>query len=255
MFCSNCGAKNAEGSDFCTSCGNPLAGNERPDSPPAPATGTTSNAAPPTAAPARPRFWIPTLVSASVCLGFHVLQFLVLMMQSHGEAREIAPLWNVLRGVLWIPLLAFGGILHYGCWKCLPARHARLTPGKAVGFLFIPLFQLYWAFPSFAGLGRGFRKLAEERGSAGYSSLPALGASVAAVYAVQTVYGMLFSFCTSFWAARATNWLSRWDIERQLGFLTKIDTFVGLCFSIALFVVGLLFYRLIRRLTSETDPR
>lgn len=36
MFCSNCGAKNADEAAFCSGCGKPLAGNERPSSSPIP---------------------------------------------------------------------------------------------------------------------------------------------------------------------------------------------------------------------------
>jgi hypothetical protein len=35
----------------------------------------------------------------------------------------------------------------YRAWKCLqPGGLARTTPGKAIGFLFIPFFNLYWIF-------------------------------------------------------------------------------------------------------------
>lgn len=52
-------------------------------------------------------------------------------------------------------------ILHYQCWKALPAGYRSTSPGKAVGFLFIPLFNFYWAFKSYPGLATGFAKYAE----------------------------------------------------------------------------------------------
>lgn len=38
-------------------------------------------------------------------------------------------------------------------WKCIHyGGRARTTPGKAIGFLFIPFFNLYWLFQGIAGL-------------------------------------------------------------------------------------------------------
>lgn len=34
----------------------------------------------------------------------------------------------------------------YRAWKAIQDGHARTTPGKAIGFLFIPLFSFYWVF-------------------------------------------------------------------------------------------------------------
>ena len=47
----------------------------------------------------------------------------------------------------WLALLA-GAVLfcisYYRYWELVPVNEAVTTPGKAVGFLFIPFFQLYW---------------------------------------------------------------------------------------------------------------
>ncbi len=41
----------------------------------------------------------------------------------------------------------------YRAWLCLqPGGLARSTPGKAIGFLFIPFFNLYWFFQAIHGL-------------------------------------------------------------------------------------------------------
>ena len=39
----------------------------------------------------------------------------------------------------------------YRAWHILQPGKARTSPGKAVGFLFIPLFNLYWVFVSYPG--------------------------------------------------------------------------------------------------------
>jgi len=40
----------------------------------------------------------------------------------------------------------------YRCWSILQGSTARTSPGKAVGFLFIPFFNLYWTFVAIRGL-------------------------------------------------------------------------------------------------------
>ncbi len=48
--------------------------------------------------------------------------------------------------------MIFGCILHYRCWATMQGATTRTTPGKAVGFLFIPFYNLYWIFVSYHGL-------------------------------------------------------------------------------------------------------
>lgn len=43
-------------------------------------------------------------------------------------------------------------ILLYRNWQLIQDGYARTTPGKAVGFLFIPFFNFYWIFEAFPGL-------------------------------------------------------------------------------------------------------
>ena len=66
--------------------------------------------------------------------------------------------------VVLIVSLIFWCILHYHLWKVIPRDIARTTPGKAVGLLFIPLFNLYWAFVSCLGLSKDLNKTLQQRG-------------------------------------------------------------------------------------------
>ncbi len=58
--------------------------------------------------------------------------------------------------VVCIPILVvstvFWCILLYRHWSLLQGHGARTTPGKAVGYGFIPLFGFYWWFVAYAGL-------------------------------------------------------------------------------------------------------
>lgn len=58
--------------------------------------------------------------------------------------------------VALIPAIIFGSILHYQCWHALPIEYRATSPGKAVGYLFIPFYNLYWAFISWVKLADGY---------------------------------------------------------------------------------------------------
>jgi len=63
---------------------------------------------------------------------------------------------GVLAALLSIPALivttVFWCILLYRQWSLLQGYGARVTPGRAVGFGFIPFYCFYWWFVAYAGL-------------------------------------------------------------------------------------------------------
>lgn len=63
--------------------------------------------------------------------------------------------------ILEIPMLA-GSILMfvllYKLWSVVQDGQAATTPGKAVGFLFIPFFNFYWIFQAFWGLAKDLNR-------------------------------------------------------------------------------------------------
>jgi hypothetical protein len=56
--------------------------------------------------------------------------------------------------VIAVLMTAFAMILLYRYWAVMQPYSKRTTPGKAVGFLFIPLFNLYWMFVAYHGLSK-----------------------------------------------------------------------------------------------------
>ena len=48
----------------------------------------------------------------------------------------------------------FGCLVLHKLWSLIPADKARTTPGKAIGFLFIPSFNFYWNFVAIHGLAK-----------------------------------------------------------------------------------------------------
>ena len=49
-------------------------------------------------------------------------------------------------------------VLLYKAWASIQDGYARTSPGKAVGFMFIPFFSLYWIFPSQWGFAVDYNK-------------------------------------------------------------------------------------------------
>lgn len=47
----------------------------------------------------------------------------------------------------------------YRGWRCLQAGSPRTTPGQAIGFLFIPFFNIYWAFQAFNGFAQDWNRI------------------------------------------------------------------------------------------------
>lgn len=52
--------------------------------------------------------------------------------------------------------LAIFCLLIYRSWQAIQDGYQFTTPGKAVGFLFIPFFNFYWIFKAFGGLAKGY---------------------------------------------------------------------------------------------------
>jgi len=47
-------------------------------------------------------------------------------------------------------------IMWYKAWKAIQNGHARTTPGKAIGFLFIPFYNFYWIFQAYWGFAKDY---------------------------------------------------------------------------------------------------
>jgi hypothetical protein len=49
-------------------------------------------------------------------------------------------------------------------WAAIQDGHARTDPGRAVGFLFIPFFNIYWAFQALSGFAKDYNSYLERHG-------------------------------------------------------------------------------------------
>lgn len=56
-----------------------------------------------------------------------------------------------------------GYVLLYRYWALIQDGSARTTPGKAVGFCFIPFFNFYWLYVAWVGLAKDMNLYCRER--------------------------------------------------------------------------------------------
>lgn len=78
------------------------------------------------------------------------------------------PLTCIFIGI--IPLIAgivIGYVLLYRFWAVIQDGNARTTPGKAVGFCFIPFFNYYWIYVAYVGLAQDMNAYCDQRNIAG----------------------------------------------------------------------------------------
>lgn len=67
----------------------------------------------------------------------------------------------VLAFLLWLFIMFIIMMLYYKMWAAIQDGHARTTPGKAVGFMFIPFFNLYWMFQAIWGFSMDYNAYIE----------------------------------------------------------------------------------------------
>jgi len=86
--------------------------------------------------------------------------------------------------VIGIAVLIYATVMYlvllYEAWKVIQDGHARTSPGKAVGFMFIPFFQLYWVFQAHWGFAQDYNAYVERHYnvSEGGISVPAVSTSL-----------------------------------------------------------------------------
>jgi hypothetical protein len=73
--------------------------------------------------------------------------------------QELLP-FTLLGGLIGLYAFIVLAIFVYKMWTVVPSSAARTTPGKAVGFLFIPIFNLYWMFVALWGWAKDWNAYA-----------------------------------------------------------------------------------------------
>ncbi|MEI6676792.1 MAG: DUF4339 domain-containing protein [Verrucomicrobiota bacterium] len=133
--------------------------------------------------------WIPALVLYCVV---SALSWLIELIELGGDEEASGSL-----AMIGLPLIILGVVficmLHYKCWMALPEGFRFTTPGRAVGFLFIPFYNFYWAFVSWPKLSEGLMIWQQSRGMT-----PVDTKGLALTYAILFVSGLTIGMVPGF---------------------------------------------------------
>ncbi len=73
---------------------------------------------------------------------------------------------------LVIVMVVFFMLWHYHNWDLLDEDLRKTTPGKAVGYLFIPFYNFYWIFVSFIWLWQGLNEMGKRYAQDTWQEMP-----------------------------------------------------------------------------------
>lgn len=68
------------------------------------------------------------------------------------ELRDWAGWLFGFAAMLWCLRLIFGLIWLHSAWSSIPYEYRAISPGQAVGMMFVPFYNLYWVFKANVGL-------------------------------------------------------------------------------------------------------
>ena len=96
-----------------------------------------------------------TFFMASFIAGSVIILFLSAMILNIRDADAL-PALLFLTFIVVVYLAVVSMMLFFRAWQAIQDGHARTTPGKAIGFAFIPFFNFYWAFQMIWGYSKDF---------------------------------------------------------------------------------------------------
>jgi len=155
---------------------------------------STDRSATPGAAEPRLRkgFYLGTLAAA---LGVPVLlnaAVIVLVLTEVWKSQRLHDLVPILILVgMGVLLIIYGAAVMcafiYRMWAAIQDGHARTSPSRALGFLFIPLYQFYWVFQAYPGFAKDFNAFAARHSL----NVPRLSPGLFTAYAILCIVAML----------------------------------------------------------------
>ena len=135
----------------------------------------------------------PVTLSKGLYLGSYIGGFIavmilygigiILMLEREEEAGLLMMLLAVL--VVIFPVTMYS-IMIYKMWKSIQP-YGQTTPGKAIGFMFIPFYNFYWVFVALKGWFDDYNKLVEEKNL----DVPKLPVGIALTVCILTVISMV----------------------------------------------------------------
>ena len=131
------------------------------------------------------------------------------LMAGEGTIEEEHLPFVAAAGLIRLYAFVLFAILIYKMWKAIPQTVARTTAGKAVGFLFIPVFNLYWWFQAVWGWSQDWNSYAAESEGKVPRMSEGLALSIAIFNAISSI-GIIGSFAGVPWLGTvlgAPNWV------------------------------------------------
>lgn len=126
--------------------------NPPPKPPPAPARGAFENKPHTTDSPET--LWLQMLWMALI-----PLLAIAFVCSVASEFMKMESVGELIFLFVWLLIAAAGtlvsSLLHYKIWCSVDPDKAATTPGKAIGFIFIPFYNFYWAFITWPKLAEG----------------------------------------------------------------------------------------------------
>lgn len=97
-------------------------------------------------------------ILAIVLGGILTIFFVLLAMNPHTtEMAAAVPIPALV-------VMVFHMMLVYKIWASIRDGNPRMTPGKAVGFLFIPFYNIYWLFQVYPGFATDYNRYLAQKG-------------------------------------------------------------------------------------------
>ncbi len=84
---------------------------------------------------------------------------LVILITGGEEKAGLAGIIYLVGVIVMLLSGVFFCINLYRAWACVQSGGVQVTPGKAIGFMFIPFFNLYWVFVAINGLPKDWNRV------------------------------------------------------------------------------------------------
>jgi hypothetical protein len=107
--------------------------------------------------------WLWSVILLGVGVGLFIYGILIAENQRGDEYPQEFSVAQVIGGLIAIGGAVLWWILLFKSWAAIQDGKPSTTPGKAVGFMFIPLFNYYWQFVAILGLARQLNYYCKER--------------------------------------------------------------------------------------------
>lgn len=148
---------------------------------------TEQSSAPAPAPSPQPASAGPRLYPAS---GFHSLYWGYFGCAVGGMVLTVTIILSFLGFPALIIAAVFAAIFIYRSWAQVQDHEARTTPGLAVGLMFVPLFNLYWAYIAIWGLAKDLNSYTRRNGI----EAPQVNEGLALGLCVMMSLGLIYMF-------------------------------------------------------------